>query len=271
MGTILRCEFGLVLLSAMLIPACAPKKEIKLELSREIVSTQPEIKKVSLNPSGRQSTRDGGLKVEVMMVGDPELQATFDIESRLEGGAMRETEPGVYVGQYDVPKGDMGTLKVTGHLLHPPTKAHALKQGESTLELYTAPDPTVALAQGEACDAMQFEERLESLTVRFDFNESDLRTDGRELLSSHRDVLASSPRCAIQLHGHSDEIGSEPYNDVLSEKRAAEVRAFLVSLGIPEKRMQIHSFGKRIPADPSHSKEAHARNRRVELHAGPAW
>lgn len=65
--------------------------------------------------------------------------------------------------------------------------------------------------------------------------------------------------------GHTDRVGTEQFNDILSLQRAERVRTELVKLGIAEARVQIAGRGEREPLVPTDDEVAEPRNRRVEI------
>jgi outer membrane protein OmpA-like peptidoglycan-associated protein len=81
-------------------------------------------------------------------------------------------------------------------------------------------------------------------------------------------ALLKDPRCAtlkVQLGGHADERGSESYNQSLSERRAQTVLEALKTAGIDGARLSAVGFSKDKPLDPSHTADAHRKNRRAEF------
>jgi peptidoglycan-associated lipoprotein len=69
----------------------------------------------------------------------------------------------------------------------------------------------------------------------------------------------------VTIEGHCDERGSAEYNLALGEKRAAAVRTYLLSLGIPAARVRTVSYGKEYPFDPGHTEDAWSKNRRGQF------
>jgi outer membrane protein OmpA-like peptidoglycan-associated protein len=65
--------------------------------------------------------------------------------------------------------------------------------------------------------------------------------------------------------GHTDLVGTDPFNDALGLQRAEVVRAALVRLGVPSGDIRTVSRGKRQPAVPTADGVAEPRNRRVEI------
>ncbi|MBB6095886.1 outer membrane protein OmpA-like peptidoglycan-associated protein [Povalibacter uvarum] len=69
----------------------------------------------------------------------------------------------------------------------------------------------------------------------------------------------------IVVVGHADQTGTCSYNSALALRRAEAVREVLIEAGIPRRRIQVVSLGKRRPLDFSATEEAHRLNRRVEI------
>ena len=81
----------------------------------------------------------------------------------------------------------------------------------------------------------------------FDFNKSTLRPEGKQKLD---EVAAKADKLVLEVViavGHADRIGSAAYNQKLSEKRAASVKDYLVSKGIPANKIYTEGKGKRNP------------------------
>ena len=79
------------------------------------------------------------------------------------------------------------------------------------------------------------------------------------------DVLEANPTVKVELHGHTDSIGSDAYNQALSDKRANAVRDYLVSKGISANRLNAIGKGELDPVASNETPEGRAQNRRVEL------
>ncbi len=106
---------------------------------------------------------------------------------------------------------------------------------------------------------------LGSDAVEFDFDKATLRPENRELLSRIAGVLLTSKGYRVQIHGHTDDIGSSEYNQRLSERRADAVRNYLVDAGIDPGIISIKGHGKANPLMPGTTAQARAKNRRVEI------
>ena len=106
---------------------------------------------------------------------------------------------------------------------------------------------------------------LGSDAVEFDFDKATLRPENRELLSRIAGVLLTSKGYRVQIHGHTDDIGSSEYNQRLSERRADAVRNYLVDAGIDPGIVSTKGHGKTSPVVPGTTPRARAKNRRVEI------
>jgi len=101
--------------------------------------------------------------------------------------------------------------------------------------------------------------------LRFEFDKAELRPADRELLSRIAGVLLGTHDYSISVNGHTDDVGSDAYNQKLSERRARAVRDYLVEAGLPAAIFTVTGYGKRQPLVRGTSDEARAKNRRVEL------
>jgi OOP family OmpA-OmpF porin len=90
--------------------------------------------------------------------------------------------------------------------------------------------------------------------------------DSVAILDQAVDALKRYPDIKVELDGHTDAIGSEAYNQKLSERRAQIVNDYLIAHGIDTSRITaVKGFGKTQPIDTNATKEGRARNRRTEM------
>ena len=101
--------------------------------------------------------------------------------------------------------------------------------------------------------------------VLFDTGSSTLKTGAREKLAKISGILLAHPGLTLQVEGHTDSVGSDDFNQQLSERRADSVRDFLAEQGVPPSAMTAHGFGKTQPVATNDTAEGRQRNRRVEL------
>ena len=101
--------------------------------------------------------------------------------------------------------------------------------------------------------------------VTFEFNQTRLRPDAETILDWATEILKKYPDMQVEVSGHTDNIGSDSYNQKLSEGRAQSVRSYFVSKGVPETQMTAKGYGESEPMADNESEEGRERNRRVEL------
>jgi len=101
--------------------------------------------------------------------------------------------------------------------------------------------------------------------LKFEFDKADLRPEDRELLSRIAGIILTSHDYTISVNGHTDDVGSDAYNQALSERRAQAVRDYLVKAGLPAQILSVQGHGKSLPLVRGTSEAARAKNRRVEL------
>jgi peptidoglycan-associated lipoprotein len=114
---------------------------------------------------------------------------------------------------------------------------------------------------------------LATRVVYFDFDSSEIKGAGTDVVAAHAKFLAANPATRVRLEGHTDERGSREYNIGLGERRAQSVRRALLLQGAADAQISTVSYGEERPAVPGHDEAAWAKNRRVEivyLAAGPA-
>lgn len=101
--------------------------------------------------------------------------------------------------------------------------------------------------------------------VLFESGKYNLRPAARERLAKIAGVFMAYPDLRLQIEGHTDNIGSDAYNQTLSEKRAASVQDYLVQQGIPTASTDARGLGKSDPVADNTTAKGRQLNRRVEL------
>jgi len=105
----------------------------------------------------------------------------------------------------------------------------------------------------------------EIMGPNFDFDKATLTAEGKQRVDNAAKVLKDNPSIKVSVDGHTDSIGSDKYNQGLSERRAQAVANELVSQGIAKSRLHVQGFGKRKPVADNKTAAGRARNRRVEI------
>ncbi len=101
--------------------------------------------------------------------------------------------------------------------------------------------------------------------VKFEFDSDRLTPEAKTILNDVGTTLQSYPSVAVDLEGHTDNIGTDAYNQGLSERRANAVKTYLVGRGLDGKRMTPVGYGKTQPIATNDTEEGRDENRRVEL------
>ncbi len=101
--------------------------------------------------------------------------------------------------------------------------------------------------------------------IHFDYDRFFIREDAKPVLEANAAWLKKFKSAKILIEGHCDERGTEEYNLALGEKRARSTFDYLVSLGVPQDRMRIISYGKSQPLDTGHNEVAWQKNRRAQF------
>ena len=99
----------------------------------------------------------------------------------------------------------------------------------------------------------------------FDFNKSVLKPEGKAKLDDLTSKVKGINLEVIIAVGHTDSVGSDPYNQKLSVRRSEAVKAYLVSKGIEKNRVYTEGKGEKQPVADNKTTEGRAKNRRVEI------
>jgi peptidoglycan-associated lipoprotein len=106
---------------------------------------------------------------------------------------------------------------------------------------------------------------LAKRTIYFDFDSSEIRGEGTDIVAAHAKYLAGNTGMKVRLEGHTDERGSREYNIGLGERRAQAVRRALLLQGAGEVQLSTVSYGEERPAAAGSDEAAWTKNRRVEI------
>ena len=101
--------------------------------------------------------------------------------------------------------------------------------------------------------------------ILFEFNAATLQPEAREVLSRICGILLVTQDYRLEIEGYTDSIGSDDYNQRLSEERAANVERYLLECGLESTRMRARGFGKGYPIESNDTAEGRSKNRRVEI------
>ena len=105
------------------------------------------------------------------------------------------------------------------------------------------------------------------LRLGFTFARADVPETVRNRLDAAAAELAGRGGARIEVAGHTDAVGPEEYNQMLSEKRAEAVKTFLTERGVPADRIMVVGYGEAQPRASNDTVEGRRLNRRVEIRA----
>lgn len=101
--------------------------------------------------------------------------------------------------------------------------------------------------------------------ITFDFDKTTLRADSEGVLQRVLALFRGDAALAIEVQGHTDNVGGDDCNVTLTQGRADAVKAWLVAHGIGAPRITTRGYGRKQPVASNDSDERRAKNRRVEL------
>jgi outer membrane protein OmpA-like peptidoglycan-associated protein len=101
--------------------------------------------------------------------------------------------------------------------------------------------------------------------VNFDFDKSNIRADARPVLDEAINILKTESGISVVAEGHTDAVGTDAYNQRLSERRARAVKDYLVNGGISPSRIETVGYGEAQPVASNETADGRAQNRRTEL------
>ena len=109
-----------------------------------------------------------------------------------------------------------------------------------------------------------------SQVIYFDYDKDLLREDARIILDGKAAILVANPAVTLVITGHTDEQGTAEYNLALGQRRAAQVKRYLVSKGVQDARLSAQSLGDSQPANAGTDEGSYQQNRRAEFEPASA-
>jgi outer membrane protein OmpA-like peptidoglycan-associated protein len=101
--------------------------------------------------------------------------------------------------------------------------------------------------------------------VLFAFGKFDLQPPAREALAKFSGIVLAHPGLHLAVEGYTDSVGSDAFNQTLSEQRANTVRAYLITQGLDPNSISATGFGKSNPVASNDTPAGRQQNRRVEI------
>ena len=99
----------------------------------------------------------------------------------------------------------------------------------------------------------------------FDFGSSKLTSTTRQNLQKFSEILQKYPDTEILVEGHTDNVGSDEFNQKLSVERASSVQSYLSGQGVEKGRLIIKGYGEAQPIESNDTDAGRQANRRVEV------
>ncbi len=151
-----------------------------------------------------------------------------------------------------------------------PTSTEPAPQNPEPTEIAVARRPmleetVVQPAPGRAVSAQAGSEASPLKDVFFGYDTAAVRDDQQAALNDDVRWLKANSGAKVRIEGHCDERGTAEYNLGLGERRAAAVKNYLISAGIPAARISTVSYGKERPFVAGHDETAWQQNRRAHL------
>jgi OOP family OmpA-OmpF porin len=138
--------------------------------------------------------------------------------------------------------------------------------GHYTCDPVEAPPPPPPVAQAPPPPPPAKGTKLATVgAAHFDFNKAQLKTGGEEDLGPVVRMMGDQKDLRVVVEGHTDSVGSDAYNQKLSERRAEAVKSYLVRRGIDASRIRTRGLGETRPVASNSTEAGRAQNRRAEV------
>ncbi len=177
----------------------------------------------------------------------------------------RDSLANIYISQISIEQPEISEDKGEEVVEAEPDTVIAPTEREHELIIETGGSKTSDRQLG----SMTREELLsESTVIRFvyfGFDKYHITPKFIEVLDDIAEILDKNPDLYVKINGYTDAIGSEAYNQVLSENRAGSTKEWLVMNGIEPVRVKTEGFGKRDPYANNATPDGRSMNRRVEI------
>ena len=130
-----------------------------------------------------------------------------------------------------------------------PAATESAKSSQPAAERQPAPSVTESVSQ----------------SVLFEFNRTGLTPEAKRSLSPVVSILNGGSNQKVTIQGYTDSVGSDAYNQVLSQKRSESVKGFLVQSGVSADQITARGFGEANPVASNDTDEGRRLNRRVDV------
>jgi len=178
-----------------------------------------------------------------------------------EGRQVAEAQTAEARQQADAARQDAGSARETA--------ARAQAEAERIRKKAEAEVNRLETALGQIAEtrrtALGLVMNLGSDYLKFEFDKADLRPEDKELLSRVAGILMTSEDFTVSVNGHTDDVGTDAYNQKLSERRAESVKNWLTTKeSLDGSRMTTKGWGETKPVAPNDTDANRQKNRRVQ-------
>ena len=101
--------------------------------------------------------------------------------------------------------------------------------------------------------------------VHFDFNQALIVAEAGEIMKANAEWLKAHPQTKVRIEGNCDERGTNEYNQVLGQRRAANAKKYLIDMGISGQRISLISYGKEKSICTDSTESCWQKNRRDDF------
>ena len=186
------------------------------------------------------------------------LSASFELIDLATGKTVVSSTSNIGNGEFLValPTGKSYALNVSkeGYLFY--SENFELKNAKTSSEPYNKDVPMKPIKAGES---------MVLKNIFFDTDKYDLKDESKIELGKLINFLKKNPTIRFEISGHTDNVGTKPYNQSLSERRALSVYDYLLKNSIPADRMTSKGFGDTKPLADNTTEPGRKQNRRTEF------
>ncbi|MBP6657580.1 MAG: OmpA family protein, partial [Bacteroidia bacterium] len=186
------------------------------------------------------------------------LAASFELIDLATGKIIVRSTSNSVTGQFIVclPAGKSYALNVSkdGYLFY--SDNFELKSAKSSKDPVLKDVPMKPIKAGQS---------IVLKNIFYDTDKFDLKQESKSELKKLLDFINKNPKAHFEISGHTDNVGSKPYNQTLSEKRAKTVYEYLITAGIPAVRLTSKGYGDTKPIAENSTDAGRAQNRRTEF------
>lgn len=199
---------------------------------------------------------------EIKIIG---LTDSKDLAEELQSELQSKLPKGFTVrGEFQVksipPKG----AESTASLKRPSIEVSKSNDQKKSQQIARKPVPEKDRVAPDVCQVLM-DSALDNGTIRFRSASAVIETESEPLLKHLSYVARRCPSSKIEISGHTDSVGGDELNNILSQNRAKAVVEFLVGDGIARSRLKTTGYGERQPLVPNSNERNKAQNRRIEF------